>query len=149
MATKLFVVKQNPDAVIPSRVSSGSVGYDLSSCSDITIPSRERRVVPTGLLVRVPDGYYGRVAPKSGLSVKKCIDIGAGVIDQDYDGLLGIVVINNSPAEIQIKKHDKIAQLVLEKCITPEVECVEKLPEYIPRGASSVSRGANGFGSMD
>lgn len=133
------VVKLNKNAHIPVRATAGSVGYDLRACEDVAIPAQHRRIVKTGLSIAVPDGYYGRVAPRSGLSVKYEIDVGAGVIDRDYRGEIGVVLINNGVEKFQVHSGDKIAQLIIEACITPEIILVDKLDE--------TSRGSGGFGS--
>lgn len=87
----------------------------------------------------IPSGYYGRVAPRSGLAVKHFIDVGAGVIDEDYRGPLGVVLFNHGQNDFAVKKGDRIAQLLLEKIATPDIEVVEDLDE--------TERGAGGFGS--
>jgi dUTP pyrophosphatase len=87
----------------------------------------------------IPHGHYGRVAPRSGLAWKKSIDVGAGVIDEDYRGNVGVILFNFGDEDFVIKQGDRVAQLILEKISTPEVEEVDELPE--------TSRGDGGFGS--
>ena len=87
----------------------------------------------------IPEGHYGRVAPRSGLAVKNFIDVGAGVIDCDYRGALGVVLFNHSADDFHIKPGDRIAQLIIEKISTPDVVEVDDLDE--------TARGAGGFGS--
>lgn len=82
-------------------------------------------MVATDISIAVPDGYYGRVAPRSGLALKHFIDVGAGVIDADYRGPLGIILFNFADQEFAIKKGDRIAQLILEKIDTPDVVQVD------------------------
>ncbi len=82
---------------------------------------------------------YGRVAPRSGLAWKKHIDIGAGVIDADYTGDVGVVLFNHAKEDFEVKKGDRVAQLILERYETAIVEEVEDLEE--------TARGAGGFGS--
>lgn len=93
----------------------------------------------TGLSIACPTGTYGRVAPRSGLAVKKFIDVGAGVIDADYRGEVGVVLFNFGVEDFFVTTGDRVAQLVLEQvCMVPAVE-VEEL--------SDTERGAGGFGS--
>lgn len=73
-------------ALLPSRGSAGAAGYDLSSAVDVTVPARGKALAPTDLSIALPDGTYGRIAPRSGLAWKNSIDVGAGVIDADYRG---------------------------------------------------------------
>ncbi|KAE8217967.1 hypothetical protein CF326_g9287 [Tilletia indica] len=129
-----------PSAQLPTRGSAAAAGYDLYAAADVLLPAKNgRKVVPTGIKVAVPEGCYGRVAPRSGLASKHGIDVGAGVIDADYRGLLGVLLFNFGDADFQIKAGDRIAQLVLEQIRTPDVVEVEDLEE--------TDRGAAGFGS--
>lgn len=73
-------------ATIPTRGSVGAAGYDLSSAKDVLIPARGKGLCPTDLSIALPEGTYGRVAPRSGLAWKNSIDTMAGVIDADYRG---------------------------------------------------------------
>ena len=123
-----------------TRGSDGSVGYDLYSNEDAIVPCQAgNALVGTGLAVRIPDGCYGRVAPRSGLAVKHCIDVGAGVIDPDYTGEVKVVLFNRGFDNFEIKKGDRIAQLILERCETPHIKEIGLLEETL--------RGSDGFGS--
>ena len=100
---------------------------------------RGRALVGTGIALSIPDGLYGRVAPRSGLAVKHCINVGAGVIDPDYTGEVKVVLFNHGTEDFEIKKGDRIAQLILEKCETPMIKEIGLLEETL--------RGDGGFGS--
>ncbi len=93
----------------------------------------------TDIQIELPTGCYGRVAPRSGLAAKNFIDVGAGVIDEDYRGNVGVVMFNHADQEFEVKKGDRIAQLICEQIFYPEIEQVEEL--------STTERGAGGFGS--
>ena len=93
----------------------------------------------TGLSISFPAGLYARIAPRSGLALKKFIDIGAGVVDSDYRGEVGVVLFNHGDQDFQVKMGDRIAQLILEKIDTPPVEEVQCLDDTV--------RGTGGFGS--
>ncbi|HEY5405047.1 MAG TPA: dUTP diphosphatase, partial [Pyrinomonadaceae bacterium] len=84
----------DPRATLPTRGSSSSAGLDLYSIEDITIGPQKRIVARTGLAVAVPVGFYGRVAPRSGLAVKNGLDVLAGVIDSDYRGEVCCALLN-------------------------------------------------------
>ena len=135
----LKVCKLKPDAILPKISSDGAVGYDLYSFSDVTVYAYKRTLVDTGISMSLPYGTYGRVAPRSGLSVKNGINVGAGVIDPDYTGEVKVLLFNHSDENFEIKKGDRIAQLIIEKCDTPLVEEVDML--------DTTERGEGGFGS--
>jgi len=136
----LGVKKLCYDATLPTRGSDHSVGYDLYSSEDTIVPCQAgRALVGTGIAVVLPSGVYGRVAPRSGLGVKHCIDVGAGVIDPDYTGEIKVVLFNHGEKDFEIKKGDRIAQLVLERCETPPIEEINIVEE--------TDRGESGFGS--
>ena len=136
----LGVKKLCYDACLPTRGSDGAVGYDLYSSEAATVPCQAgRALVGTGIALSIPDGLYGRVAPRSGLAVKHCINVGAGVIDPDYTGEIKVVLFNHGEKDFEIKKGDRIAQLVLERCETPPIEEISIVED--------TERGSGGFGS--
>lgn len=96
-------------------------------------------MVPTGLALACPPGTYARVAPRSGLAVKHFIDTGAGVVDEDYRGEVGVVLFNHADTDFQVKAGDRVAQLILERIATPPVAEVDDL--------DATDRGAGGYGS--
>ncbi|KAG2498193.1 hypothetical protein HYH03_003947 [Edaphochlamys debaryana] len=136
---KLLVKKLSDKATLPKRGSAGAAGYDLSSAEDTVVPARGKAIVKTDIAIRVPKGTYGRVAPRSGLAVKNFIDTGAGVIDEDYRGNVGVVLFNHSDKDFEVKVGDRVAQLILERIVVPDVDEVEEL--------DATDRGANGYGS--
>ena len=87
----LVVQKMHSDAMLPTRGTELSAGYDLYACSDCVVHEGKRFVVPTGIRVKIPEGCYARIASRSGLTVKHGIEVGAGVIDRDYEGELRVV----------------------------------------------------------
>lgn len=148
-------------AVAPKRASPGAAGHDLSAAYAYTVPKRGKELIKTDLRLYLPAGTYGRVAPRSGLAWKHSIDVGAGVIDLDYEGNVGVVLFNHGDQDFHIKAGDRIAQLIVEKIDTTDaVEFVEskdvdsnkekvesKSNEYSSKPLIHVHRGANGFGS--
>ncbi|CAH1164186.1 unnamed protein product [Phaedon cochleariae] len=135
----LKYTKVVPEAYPPTKGSTKAAGYDLKSASDVVVPARGKALVDTGLKIELPVGCYGRVAPRSGLAVKNFIDVGAGVVDEDYRGILKVVLFNHSDNDFEVKSGDRIAQLICEKIYYPELEEVEELTETV--------RGEGGFGS--
>ena len=122
----------------PIRKTDGAAGYDLSSIEDVDIPANSRKLVDIGLSFTVPENTYGQIAPRSGLAVKG-IDIGAGVIDHDYTGPVKVLMINTSDTVFTVEKGSRIAQLIIKKIETPEINIVDDL--------SVTDRGNGGFGS--
>jgi dUTP pyrophosphatase len=115
MASVSFL-KLRPDAIIPSKATPGSIGLDLHSVEPYVILPGQRVVVSTGLQAFLPDGVYGRIAPRSGLAVKHGLDVGAGVIDPDYTGEVRVVLFNHDEhVPFIIRPGYRIAQLILEK----------------------------------
>jgi len=136
----LGVKKLVYDSIIPTRGSGGAVGYDLYSNTSCVIPSSGRGLVSTGIAIILPSGVYGRVAPRSGLAVKHGIQVGAGVIDPDYTGEVKVVLFNHGENDFEVKKGDRIAQLILEKCEVPPIGEIINL-------VKETERGSGGFGS--
>ncbi|CAG7848199.1 Deoxyuridine 5'-triphosphate nucleotidohydrolase Short=dUTPase; AltName: Full=dUTP pyrophosphatase [Serendipita indica DSM 11827] len=135
----LLIKRLNENARLPTRGSALAAGYDLYSGEDTTIPAGGKALVNTHISLAVPEGTYGRVAPRSGLASKHMIATGAGVVDADYRGPLFILLFNHGEKEFKISIGDRIAQLILEKIETPPVVEVQDLEETL--------RGAGGFGS--
>lgn len=129
----------DPRAMLPTRGSSSAAGLDLFSIEAVTIEPGQRAIARTGLSVAVPEGYYGRVAPRSGLATKQGLDVLAGVIDADYRGEIGCLLHNTGAETIELPEQSKICQLIIEKIITPEAVWADEL--------SDTERGGGGFGS--
>src|SRR5437588_5399863 len=92
-----------------------------------TIPPNERMVISTGIAIATPPGTYARIAPRSGLAAKHSIDIGAGVIDQDYRREIKVILINHSKYTYQVRRGDRIAELILEKILLANPEKTEAI----------------------
>ncbi|KAM6308821.1 deoxyuridine 5'-triphosphate nucleotidohydrolase, mitochondrial [Aegotheles albertisi] len=138
-AARLRFTKLSENAFAPSKGSARAAGYDLYSAYDCVIPPMEKAVVKTDIQIALPSGCYGRVAPRSGLAAKHFIDVGAGVIDEDYRGNVGVVLFNFGKETFEVKKGDRIAQLICERICYPELEEVQALDD--------TERGEGGFGS--
>ncbi|KAM3295004.1 hypothetical protein ACQJBY_037703 [Aegilops geniculata] len=139
MAPLLKVKKLSDKAILPSRGSALAAGYDLSSAVETVVPARGKALVATDLSIAIPEGTYARIAPRSGLALKHSIDVGAGVIDADYRGPVGVVLFNHSEVDFAVKPGDRIAQMIIQVIATPEVAEVEDLDATV--------RGEGGFGS--
>lgn len=135
----MFVKKLSPSATLPTRGSQFAAGYDLYASHDETVLPGYRSLISTDIAIAIPSGHYARIAPRSGLAWKNGIMVGAGVVDEDYRGEVKVMLFNLGGVDFEVKKGDRIAQLILEKIATPEVKEVEELPE--------TKRGEGGFGS--
>lgn len=127
---------------VPTYATSGSSGMDLTALLDkpVTLKPMERQLIPTGIFLEIPKGYEGQVRARSGLAIKHGIGLvnSIGTIDSDYRGELKIPVINFGNEEFVINDGDRIAQLVISKYETVNIEVVDDLAE--------TERGSGGFG---
>ncbi len=140
MNIKIVNTSQNP---LPEYKTLGASGLDLlaDNAIPILLKPMERQLISTGLFVEIPLGYEGQVRARSGLAIKNGITLVncVGTIDSDYRGELKIPVINLSDAAFEIKRGDRIAQLIIAKYERIEWECVDSVEE--------THRGTGGFGS--
>lgn len=114
------------NARLPAKGSSLAAGFDLFASVDGIVPANGGRLlIPLDISIAVPVGYYGRVAPRSGLAVKHGIDVGAGVIDADYRGNVGVILFNFGANDFVVNKGDRIAQLILERIALAEAVQVD------------------------
>ena len=127
-----------PGAIMPTRGTDGAAGYDLYAIEDVTINCFQFIPVSTGVSMAIPTGHYGRIAPRSGLSVKHGVMVGAGVIDSDYRGEIKVALATLNGV-YEFKKGDRIAQIIIEPVVTPELVQVDSLDDS--------ERGDGGFGS--
>jgi dUTP pyrophosphatase len=137
--TNINVKLLDVTATIPTKANSSDAGWDLYSTIDIVIPSKQRNTVKTGIALEIPENMAGLIWPRSGLSVKKGIDVLAGVIDSGYRGEIMVCLYNTSDEHVSINRGDRIAQIIFQ-----EVPCVMMLHQ---EGLGSSQRGDNGFGS--
>jgi dUTP diphosphatase len=126
-------------AVLPKRGSALAAGLDVCSIDALEIAPRGRVMARTGFAVAIPPGFYGRIAPRSGLAAKNGLDVLAGVIDSDYRGEVCVLLYNTSDETIKLAAGSKICQLIVEQIITPDAVWASDLDE--------TARGAGGFGS--
>ena len=139
---EILVTKLDNEAVIPTYAKPGDAGADLYSISDLVLAPGERALVRTGLAIALPNGYVGLVHPRSGLGLKNGISVvnTPGTIDAGYRGEIGVVLINHDLHEsFQVKKGDRIAQLVIQKVENADFKLVNQLPES--------ERATGGYGS--
>jgi len=136
---KIKIKRMFPEAKLPTRANDSDAGYDLYSTESMPLVPSNRQAVCTGICVEIPKGYYGRIAPRSGLALKAGIDVLGGVIDSGYRNEVKVILINFGEGLVSIEEGDRVAQLIIEKCEDVEWEEVINL--------DSTERGESGFGS--
>ena len=140
MKIKIINKSQHP---LPKYQTALSAGMDLYANLEesIALKSLERKLIPTGLFLELPEGYEAQVRPRSGLAIKNGISVlnAPGTIDADYRGEIGVILVNLSTEDFSINKGDRIAQMVIAKYETAEWQEVAEINE--------TERGAGGFGS--
>jgi dUTP pyrophosphatase len=136
------VTRSQPDLELPEPARPGDAGVDLRSAGTLTIRAGgHRALVPTGLSIAIPRGYAGFVQPRSGLALRHgitCLNT-PGLIDSDYRGELGVLLVNTDPEEdFEIRRGDRIAQLV--------IQAVEQVGFVEVAVLEETERGEGGFG---
>lgn len=131
----------HPDAVLPAYAHPSDAGMDVRSVDDLTIAPGKRALVHTGLVMLLPPMYEAQVRPRSGLALKSGITVlnTPGTIDSGYRGEVGVILMNLGEGPFQVKKGDKIAQIVIAPVTQPEIVECDAIDE--------TDRGAGGFGS--
>lgn len=139
LQTKLLT----PTAILPTRGTDEAAGLDLyadmENGKDVYLMPGKRCVLKTGIATAIPKGYYGQVAPRSGLAVKKGLEVLAGVIDSDYRGELMVAVLNSGDDVIKFSQYDRVAQLL----ILP----VSLIHPIVVEDLDDTERGSGKFGS--
>jgi len=125
---------------LPAYATEGSAGLDLRADEAVTLAPGERRLVPTGIAIQLPEGFEGQVRPRSGLALRHGVGMvnAPGTIDSDYTGEIGVILVNHGQEAVRFERGERIAQLVVarfERVSLAEVDALE-----------ATDRGAGGFG---
>lgn len=128
--------KLHRDAVEPKKGSKDAAGFDLASLKSLTILPHSHEVVETGIQINLPTTTYGRIASRSSWSIRGIL-IGGGCIDKDYTGGINVIMCNVTDKTIEVKKGDRIAQLICEKIEYPVLVEVEKIERITERDTGS------------
>lgn len=131
-------VQLDTEAILPTRAYPQDAGMDLYSREDVVLRPGDSWVFDTGVHVEIPVGYYGKLESKSGLMTREGVICPGGVIDAGYSGSIAVMLYNLGYEVYNIHKGNKICQMIIMPCITPELEISE---------ISSGERGEAGFGS--
>jgi dUTP pyrophosphatase len=139
---QVLITRIDPLVALPTYAKGGDAGADLTTTIDFTLAPGERKLVPTGIAIALPDGYVALVHPRSGLAIKNGVTVlnSPGTIDAGYRGEISCILINHDPREsISFTRGDRIAQLVIQKVERANFVELAELP--------GSSRGSGGFGS--
>ncbi len=137
------VSRVSETAILPTKAHSGDAGWDLYADVPVQymLNPQVRTLVPIGWKIRIPEGYYGRIADRSGNSWKYGLHVLGAVIDSGYRGQVKVILVNLGANIVNVKSGDKIAQMVITKIHTGGLVEVEEL--------DNTERGEGGFGSSD
>jgi dUTP pyrophosphatase len=135
---EIKIKKLRSDAKVPSYANPGDAGMDIYSVEDLILPPKHRAKIKTGISIELPKGYVSLVWDKSGVG-SKGIKVLGGVLDSGYRGEYIIMLVNLSSENFEIKKGQKVAQILIQKVESPKIKVVDSLTDS--------ERGAGGFGS--
>ena len=133
--------KINPEAILPAYAHPGDAGLDVRSIEDLTLQPGARALVRTGLVMELPPDAEAQVRPRSGLALKFGVTVlnSPGTIDAGYRGEVGVILINHGDAPFEVRKGDRIAQIVIASVVHADIVEVADV--------ESSERGEGGFGS--
>ncbi|MDA9231397.1 dUTP diphosphatase [Rickettsiales bacterium] len=142
--TKLRIKRlENNDLPLPKYETSGSAGMDLTAANAevITIKAGQRALIKTGIAIALEEGFEAQIRPRSGLALKNGITVlnSPGTIDADYRGEIGVILINHSDEDFEVKQGMRIAQMIIAPYVQAQIMQLEILDK--------TKRGAGGFGS--
>jgi dUTP pyrophosphatase len=141
---KIYVkrLKKDRSIPLPQYMTEGSSGMDLFASleEEVTLQAGERKLIPTGISVAIPEGFEGQIRPRSGLAIQKGIGLvnGPGTIDSDYRGEVGVLLINFGKDPVTVRNGERIAQMVISQVFRSTLVEVDDLP--------STGRQEGGFG---
>lgn len=139
--TSIDVLISCSEEFLPIMGNPGDAGYDLRSAADISIEAGQRVLIPTGVSIALPSGYVALVHPRSGLAAKHGVTVlnAPGTVDAGYRGEIAVTLINHGHETFEVKRGDRIAQIIFQKFETVNFVSVAELP--------GSQRGSAGFGS--
>jgi dUTP pyrophosphatase len=139
---QILKLPHGKDVPLPKYMSHSASGMDLYAAIDgeVILKPGERKLIPTGFKMALPQGYEAQVRPRSGLAIKNGISVlnTPGTIDEDYRGEVGVILINHGQEDFKVKRNDRIAQMVINKVEQADIEEVQSLSE--------THRNSGGFG---
>lgn len=138
---RIALKRLDPGLPIPSTSHPGDGGVDLFAAAGVSLEAGERTTVPTGIAVAIPEGYAGLVVPRSGMARRSGIGVvnAPGLVDAGYRGEIKVLLINHGRETLELRRGDRVAQLVVVPIAEQELVEVDELPPSV--------RGEGGFGS--
>ncbi|WP_019145569.1 dUTP diphosphatase [Aeromicrobium massiliense] len=139
---QVLISRLDPDVPLPSYAHPGDAGADLVTTEDVELAPGERRLVPTGVAIALPEGYAAFVHPRSGLAARHGLSIvnAPGTVDAGYRGEIKVCLVNLDPTTpIRLSRLDRVAQLVVQRVELAAFAEVDELPQSV--------RGEGGYGS--
>ncbi len=136
---KIDAIRKQPNAILPTQAHASDAGWDLYSCEPKTILPSERQTINTGISLAMPNSFVGLIWPRSGMAVKKGIDVLAGVIDSGYRGEVKVCLLNTGNIPVTIDTGDRIAQILFQE--VPKFKLIET------KELNETDRNSGGFGS--
>lgn len=137
----VYVKKLVEDAILPKYAKEGDAGADLYSAKEVIVPAMGRALVKTGISIQLPKNTEAQIRSRSGLAFKSGIFVlnSPGTIDEGYRGDVGVILFNTTGEDFIVKKHERIAQMVIKEVLPSRFFEVDELTDS--------DRGSNGFGS--
>lgn len=145
---EVLLRRLDPDLPPPSYAHPGDAGADLRTAVDVRLEPGERRLVPTGVAIALPEGWVGLVHPRSGLAVRHGVTVvnAPGTVDAGYRGEIGVLLVNTDRHEaVELRRGDRVAQLVVQEVAHAVFTETDELPDS-PRGSGGYGS-TGGFGS--
>ena len=141
MSVRIKILRDSPEIPLPAYATPQSSGMDVRAWENLTLAPGEIKSVGTGLHIELPDGYEAQIRPRSGLALKKGISLpnAPGTIHADYRGEIRVILVNLGREPFEIRRGDRIAQMVIAPVAKAEWSAVESL--------NHSERGSGGFGS--
>ena len=139
---EILVQRLDDEVPLPSYAHPGDAGADLTTTVDVRLEPGERAMVPTGIAITLPEGYVALVHPRSGLAARFGLSIvnSPGTVDAGYRGEIKVMLVNLDPrSPVELRRGDRIAQLVIQQVEHARFVAVERLPDSV--------RGDGGYGS--
>lgn len=139
---KIYIKKLREEAILPDYAHVGDAGFDLYSAEDIIVPAGKWKLVQTGLQIQLPRGTEGQVRTKSGVALKKGVFVlnSPGTVDENYEGEVGVIMMNLAETDFEIKRGQKIAQMIVNEVVYCDIRETKDIK-------SKSQRGGGGFGS--